>query len=168
MEETTQLTPDQRADLVAYLDGELEEGRTQEMERILAENATARQEVDLLTRTFSLLDALPRPTASAQLTARTMECLRVETATAPWVNRAWYHSLRRGLVAATWIVGLTLAGMAGYFAANRVAPEENVQLVKELPVIENIDAYSDVESIEFLQELEKKKVFNDDDSATQP
>lgn len=168
MDETTQLTAQQRADLVAYLDGELDEEQTQAMERFLAESAQARHEVDLLTRTFSLLDSLPRPNASAELTARTLAQLQTEGTAAPWMRRAWFRRARRGIVAASWLLGLVLAGLSGYYAANRLAPPEDVRLVKELPVIENLDAYSDVESIEFLKQLAKSKVFDDDHAARKP
>ncbi|MCH8828754.1 MAG: hypothetical protein IID45_04170, partial [Planctomycetes bacterium] len=56
MNETTRLSPQQRDDLVAYLDGELDEETTQSMERTLAHSPVARHEMDMLTRTWSLLD----------------------------------------------------------------------------------------------------------------
>ncbi len=167
MTEPTQLSVDQRAELVAYLDGELDESATQEMERVLAESADARHEVDMLARTFSLLDSLPRPNASSEFTRKTLFSLKAENAKEPWRERAWYRNARRGIVAVSWLVGLLLAVSTAYFAANRAAPVEDHRLIEELPVIENFDLYSDVGGIDELRDMAKHGVFNEEQTKTQ-
>jgi len=156
-----QLSAEQRTDLVAYLDGELNEDATQQMERLLAESPQARHEVDMLGRTFALLDTLPRPNASEEFSANTLAVLKAESDASRWIDRPWYRHTRRGLVLAVWVVGLVLAGTTGYFAANRFVPSEETRLIRELPVIENVDTYSDVD-FELLKELEKEDVFDDE------
>ena len=164
MNEPTQLSPDQRTELVAYLDGELSEDATVEMERVLANSSDARHEVDMLSRTFALLDTLPRPGASSEFTAKTKNSLQAEQAAFPWWQQKWYRNLHRGCVVGCWLLGLVLSGMLGYYAANRMVPRENTQLIRELPVIEKLDAYSDVDGMEFLKELDKQRVFDEDES----
>jgi len=168
MNEQTQLTPDQRENLVAYLDGELDEKSTEEIERLLAHSPAARQEVDLLTRTFALLDSLPRPEASTELTSKTLSSIRPEIPTPRWSGTNWYRHARRGIVAVSWMVGLMLAATTGYFAARHWRPPEDARLIRELPVIENLDTYRDVEDIRLLEEFAEHKVFEDDRSTDQP
>src|SRR3954451_11306178 len=66
------LTPNERADLVAYLDGELGEAESRAIATKLAHSATARREVEFLEKTWELLEYLPRPKASEDFTARTL------------------------------------------------------------------------------------------------
>ena len=80
MEKVLRLTSEQRADLVAYLDGELDESPTQEIDRILARSAVARHEVEALSRAWEMLDILPRPKASSTFTERTMSTLQLAEA----------------------------------------------------------------------------------------
>lgn len=165
MNEPRNIAPDQRTELVAYLDGELDEAATQKMERLLADSPDARYEVDMLSRTFSLLDTLPRPNASAEFSAKTLTNIRAAKTPLRWSEQAWYRHARRGAVLACWVVGLTLAGMTSYYAANRLHPEEDAQLIRDLPVIENLDAYSDVSGIEDVKALEKHGDFNEENDA---
>jgi anti-sigma factor RsiW len=168
MKDTTPLSPDQRAELVAYVDGELDESATHEMERVLAHSAEARHEVDMLGRTFALLDTLARPGASSEFTAKTLATLKAERAALPWPQQTWYRNVRRGAVVAVWLVGLALSASLGYYAANRLVPRPNRQLIQDLPVIERLDTYSDVHDIEFLRELKKHPVFDEDNKANPP
>ena len=59
--EQLRLTPDERADLVAYVDGELPETHARSIATKLTHSATARREVEMLQKTWELLDYLPRP-----------------------------------------------------------------------------------------------------------
>lgn len=162
MSDPTKLVPDQRAELAAYLDGELDEAATQAMERVLAESPEARHEVDMLARTFSLLDVLPRPNASTGFSAKTLSSLKAERIAPRWSDRGWYRQARRGAILACWVVGLSLAGATGYFAANRMGHDEDARLIRELPVIENLDAYSEVTSIEDVREMAKHGDFDEE------
>ena len=66
------LTPDDRSNLVAYLDGELNDAQARAMATKLTQSVTARREADALRKTWELLDLLPRPKASEDFTARTL------------------------------------------------------------------------------------------------
>ena len=69
--------PEMRGNLVAYLDGELDEAATQKIEQTLAENSDVRGEVESLARTFEMLDELPRQEVSEEFTARTLSTIQV-------------------------------------------------------------------------------------------
>ncbi len=66
------LSIDERANLVAYLDGELNDAQTRAIATKLTQSLTARKEVEALQKTWELLDLLPRPKASEDFTARTL------------------------------------------------------------------------------------------------
>src|SRR5579862_6854759 len=73
MGKPSRLTEQERADLVAYLDGELDAETSHALEAKLARDPAARTEVEQLRRTWELLDFLPKPEPSPNFTHRTME-----------------------------------------------------------------------------------------------
>jgi hypothetical protein len=52
-----------------------------------------------------------------------------------------------------------VAAVSVYVVADRNLNSENRALVRDLPVIERIDQYSNIESVEFLQQLQKEGLF---------
>jgi hypothetical protein len=63
------------AELVAYLDGELEPAAARRVEARLASDPQARARAAALKKTFDLLDYLPRPEPSTTFTTRTLDRL---------------------------------------------------------------------------------------------
>lgn len=63
------------AELVAYLDGELEAAAARRVEARLASDPLARARAAALKKTFDLLDYLPRPEPSTTFTTRTLDRL---------------------------------------------------------------------------------------------
>lgn len=154
---------DDRDDLVAYLDGELDEARSRELEHTLADSAVARQEVHELQRSFDLLDLLPLERASSEFTARTMSSIAVDgdetVDEQPVVD--WSGRTRRGAIVAGWIAALSLAAIGGFLLTNRWVGTEGDQLVRDLPVVENLDAYTEAGSLTFLAKLRDSRVLED-------
>ena len=74
------LNDDEKADLVAYLDGELDEPATQAVEAKIAADPDARAELDALKQTWGMLDYLPKTNPSPNFTNRTLERLSLEKA----------------------------------------------------------------------------------------
>jgi hypothetical protein len=171
MEKPTPLSPELRENLVAYLDGELDEETVEALEATLANSAEAREEVDMLTRTWSLMDKLPQPGPSQEFTLRTLTAIQMEAIPSQVTHRfTWYRHARRGTIVACLAMLLGIGAFFGYHTAHSFLffPEENVSVIQELDVIENLDNYSDVKDIEFLEELNKQKVFDEDpDTKTQ-
>lgn len=157
MDKMDRLTPEHRDNLVAYLDGELDAVATQTIERVIARNDVAHHEAESLSRTWQLLDHLPRPKASQQFTERTISSLRVAEVRAPVLTNVWSRRLRGGLIAFVVLGGLMVAGLIGFLATNRWIPNDSQKLLDDLPVVENLEAYSDVEEIRFLRELRSSK-----------
>src|SRR5213082_1219726 len=103
MAKLLRLSPEQRDNLAAYLDGELEETATQEIEQILSVSEVARHEVDMLSRTWDMLNSLPTHKASEEFTQKTVTSMRAgERPAPPLASRAVKQNARRGAVLAFW------------------------------------------------------------------
>ncbi len=119
MADQAPLSDRDRADLIAYLDGELDERRSRELEARLGRDPKARAEAEALRRTWALLDYLPRPEPSEQFTHRTLSRLSAlhPRPIGPLLRPHWVPwALGLG-----WVAALLLAGLAGY-GATRLLP----------------------------------------------
>ncbi len=169
MAKITRLTAEQRENLTAYLDGELDEAATQDIEQVLAASEVARHEVDMLSRTWDLLNVLPTHKASEEFTQKTMSNLRAAEHAGPSAaGEIVYRHARRGAVLALWAGVLGLCGYASFLAANHWIPNESEQLLDDYDVISNFDKYSEVGDIEFLKELQSKRTFSEHGSHDLP
>lgn len=157
MTEPSPLTEQERADLVAYLDGELTGEAARALETKLSRDPAVRAEAQSLQRTWELLDYLPRPQPTASFTHRTLERLSpVRTSEA----RRWR---RRGL-AAGWAAALLLAGWAGYATFSWVVPNSpgERELLRDLRLIESKRYYDLVEELDFWRALDTPELFGDE------
>jgi anti-sigma factor RsiW len=77
MSKFTRLTPEQREELIAYLDGELEPLRQETIEASLSQNQVARHDLNQLSKTYDLLTFLPKVTPTPELTERTLSRIEV-------------------------------------------------------------------------------------------
>jgi anti-sigma factor RsiW len=152
------LSIEERANLVAYLDGELNDAQARAIATKLTQSLTARREVDALQKTWELLDLLPRPKASEDFTARTLSVAihqgegRITSAAADLAQWA-------GLGLA-WAAASALLFVLGYFLTLRVWPNPTARLARDLPIAESLDEYRDVGSFEFLKQLDSSTEFD--------
>jgi anti-sigma factor RsiW len=164
MAKLQRLSQEQRENLAAYLDGELDDAATQEIEQVLASSEVARHEVDMLSRTWDMLSTLPTHKASEEFTQKTVTSLRaIENPVRSATSQAVARSTRRGGVLAMWAALLVVCGLVGFQATNRWIPNDSEQLLDDYPIIENLDKYSEVGSIEFLRVLKDRRTFADHD-----
>ncbi|WP_278465939.1 anti-sigma factor family protein [Gimesia maris] len=156
--------------LVAYLDGEVTEQEAIEVEQSLSTDEATRTHVDGLERTWELLDKLPIAKASQEFTDKTLSTIKtvqLEALAEAEQNRSGFLSnkskqqLRRVLIAAGWTVGLACSVAIGYLLTNQWVPDETDPLLEEFSFIENLDTYSEVQSLEFLEELKKSGTFDE-------
>lgn len=160
-----------QADLVAYLDGELDKQTAQDLEARLTRDPRARAELEALRQTWELLDYLPRPEPSASFTHRTLERVSALRPAA----RAGRNGEGRWPLWVTglgWAASLLLAAGAGFAALKLLASsgegkpspdplahlepaEVERQLVQNLRLLENKRLYENVDDIEFLRNLEE-------------
>jgi anti-sigma factor RsiW len=168
MSDKPPLNEQDRADLVAYLDGELDGDAARALEARLSKDGAVRTEADLLKQTYDLLDLLPRPEPSPTFTTRTLERLTPVKGTRPgqagsgprW--RAW-------LLGVGWAAALVLAFLTGMgivrYALGRHEPDDR-DLARELRLIENRGVYELGDNIEFLKQLSQPDLFGDDSSGS--
>lgn len=151
--EQLRLTPDERANLVAYIDGELPEPIARVLSTKLTHSATARQEVEVLKKTWELLGHLPLPQADAQFSERTILSIRrIESGGRAWGSSARLVSAWAVLVAA-YLVLASLSAAIGYGATRWLWPDPSGRLARDLSLAEHLEEYLDVGSFDFLKEL---------------
>jgi anti-sigma factor RsiW len=167
-----QLNDEDRAELVAYLDGELSEKASQAFEARLSRDAELRTEADVLKRTWDMLDFLPRAEPSASFTHETLERLAVQNTGGPGGTRLrlWKWAGYSG-----WAAAVLVAVGAGLFAAQFFGPavhpvsqspegqpvDVEILIIRDLDVIRNKRLYDNAEDINFVRSL--PEVFDDEE-----
>lgn len=152
-------------ELVAYLDGELTPEQSTRIERRMAEDPAYRARLNQLERAWDLLDTLNRSEADDDFVHSTVEMVAVQA-----VEEAKTQKLRTvqrrnfGWVA---MVLLVLAGTGiTYFTIKNRLAQPNRDLVRDLPLIERVDDYRNIDSLDFVKQLERENLFaaevNDD------
>jgi anti-sigma factor RsiW len=157
--EQLRLTPDERVDLVAYIDGELPEAHARSIETKLIHSATARREVEMLRKTWALLDHLARPQVSEKFTEKTISNIqRLDLGLRSWepTLAAWSALLARAIVCL--LIGGAFLGM-GYAATRWLWPDPTARLVQDLTLAEHLDEYLEVGTFEFLSQLADSREF---------
>ncbi len=144
--------------LVAYLDGELDAESRRHVEELLTSDTEVRRRLQELERTWNVLDNLDVASPGNQFTQTTLEMVAL----------AAHQDVRQSLAAAPrrrrrrWLAaGLCLlAALAGgFFTVVWLTPDPNRQLVEDLPLLENLDEYRQVDDIEFLRLLRNAGLF---------
>lgn len=163
MSKFTRLTPEQREELVAYLDGELDSSRQETIESSLSANQVARHDLNQLSKTYDLLNLLPRVTPNADLTQRTLSRIEVRESQV-WTAKSFsLGKLRRYAMGAIWFVVISATAVGAFQFSQQFKPDPVQLLLEDLPVIENVDRYSVIDGdIELLRKLREEKIFEED------
>jgi anti-sigma factor RsiW len=157
----------EQADLVAYLDGELAGAAARALEVKLSLDPAARAEAESLKRTWGLLDYLPKPEPSPNFTHRTLEKMApIPTATfTPFRPR----SLRPWWIGVGWAAAILAAATTGYLGVGLTGPGRDtteLELTRDLSVIENKRFYDHVDDLDFLKSLDQPDLFGEDASGS--
>lgn len=163
MSEAGSYNPEDRSydQLVAYLDGELDAESSLLVERRLADDEDFRRELRQLQSTWDLLDELPKSEVSEQFTQTTVEMvvlkanedLEERKKTANVTSQLW------------WLLGgcgLLATALASYWLIAGLLARPNEQLVRDLPVIEDVELYRVVDSVEYLRQLDESGLFDEE------
>jgi anti-sigma factor RsiW len=160
---------EERAHLVAYLDGELDEAAARAVEAKLGRDPKARAEADALRQTWDLLDYLPKAEPSPAFTNRTLD--RVSALKPSMSTRLFKRPWNRWAFRLSWAAAVLAAVGLGYAVVRWMpqrympgASQNEQQLVRDLRVIENLNLYQNVDDIQFLHDLEQPDLFGDDRS----
>ncbi|MEQ8790604.1 MAG: hypothetical protein RIC55_30180 [Pirellulaceae bacterium] len=152
--------------LVAYLDDELDADAAAAVERRLADDPAYQQKLRELQKTWDLLDNLPQASVGERFAQTTVE-LVVQSAAADAEQKKSSLQWRLWLLRVGSVAAAVLAGFVGYLLVTAFASRSNNQLVRDLPVIENADAYRYAGSVEFLEELDREGLFADQESGNE-
>lgn len=158
MKKIVRVSSDLRSNLVAYLDGELEEDESRDVEMLLAQSEVARHDVEMLSRSFDLLEMLPREKASDTFTQQTLASVAALDKQIPLVHQRWFGWLQRGLAIFLWVTVLAVAGFGGYVVGQQVWPSHSEQILEDLPLYQNLHLYQEIGDIEFLDQLEQRQL----------
>lgn len=153
--------------LVAYLDGELDDESSREIEQRLTSDSALRDQLTRLERTWDALDELEQIEVDEGFTKTTIEMVAVaaEEEYQQEESQRPVQRRRRWLLGAA---GLAVACLAGAAFVWGFAPDPNQELIEDLPVLQRLDEYQQIDDIEFLKLLHEKKLFateaEDDDA----
>lgn len=160
---TADEAPDE--ELVAYLDGELEDAAAREIEQKIANDPIARTKTQSLKKTYDLLDYLPRPEPSADFATKTV------TQILPYSQPSTSHSsinesIPRPRIAWPWlsiaaafsiVIGLAIG------LITRTPSTKELPLTPDLlPLLSRLSFYNGVDDLEFLRKLDRPDLFGDD------
>lgn len=159
MDDQQRLTPDERQELVAFLDGELDDQSERQLRTKIERSATARREVDVLKRTWEMLDFLPMPEAPTTFSQQTIELLAVADRERDHSERtavAFGNSLLLSLIGVTMLAGAFFLGLYGI----GLVPDANRELIADLPIIERYSEYRAAQDIQFIRMLRDLKTLD--------
>jgi hypothetical protein len=159
MADHLRLTADERADLVAFLDGELVEERVRILEEKLTRSLSGRREIESLKSTWDLLDLLPRPPADEAFTERTLTLASGRPDGDDRLVGAARIVVRRVLSLSIALGVLTLCGLTGYAATRWIWPDPTARLARDLTIAERLEDYQAVGSFDFLRRLDESTLF---------
>ena len=153
--------PDQAVsheDLVAYLDGELDEPASRRIEELLATDPKVRQTLQQLERTWDLLDKIEASEVDDKLAESTLEMVTLAAAEEASRQAAELPRRRRR----QWLLGTTgvlAAALAGFFAVVLLRRDPQRQLLEDLPLLEDYDQYRQIDDFQFLRMLHDEGLF---------
>ena len=151
--EQQRLSPVERANLVAYLDGELNEAESRAIATKLSLSPTARREVEALEQTWELLEQLPRLKAPENFTEKTLTEVRQLDEAGGRLESALATNISRLLQASAWVAASAVAFVLGFVLIHFFWPNPTARLARDLSVAEHLDEYRDVGDFDFLKEL---------------
>ncbi len=147
--------------LVAYLDGELDAESSLQVERRLAEDANFRRELQQLQRTWDMLDELPKAEVSEAFTQTTVEM--VVLSAEHELQEEGKRVVRRGRL--LWAIGgggLVATACVSFWLMSTYLSRSNERLVRDLPVIEDIELLRVADNMEFVRQLDKSGLFDEE------
>lgn len=176
----TQIDDDEPIDeqltkLVSYLDGELSDAQTDQVERTLIDDPNMRSHADILSRTWAMLDDLEEVSASKQFTQDTLATISTEAVAAEQkvpghVRRGFFEAMARYKILPCFLLGV-LGAAAGMMFSERAderrlerSEEVAAAVARDALVVENLDMllkddlYRIVPDAETLQDLKLDNV----------
>jgi anti-sigma factor RsiW len=145
-------------ELVAYLDGELDEEGARHLEQRLAAEEPLRKRLQQLAHSWDLLDQLPRTNVDDKFARTTVQT--VTLAIAQQVNEdEQAEPARRRWRWVGSVAAVGACGVAGFLLVAGIRGRPNDRLLRDLPVIENVELYRQAGDLDFLHKLQDEGLF---------
>jgi hypothetical protein len=139
-------------EIVAYLDGELSPADSARVEQRLASDEAFRQQLQGMERAWKALDELPLAVVDDKFAKTTME-MTVRTAAAEVKAKTVAMPVQvRRRRRSSWL-GAVAAALVGFMIVRLAWQNPDRMLLADLPVIDNVDIYSQFQQPEFLVAL---------------
>lgn len=159
--DTQRLSPQERENLVAYLDGELSDQESRAMALKLTHSVSARRDVASLMAAWELLDQLPRPEDPVGFAGQTLAAVLQGS---QGLDRRLDLVTNWGAILARWglaALAASLAVVAGFAIAVWVVPSPTARLARQLSIAESLAEYEAVHGdFEFLRRLDELPELN--------
>jgi anti-sigma factor RsiW len=145
-------------EIVAYLDGELDTEAMARVERRLTDDPGYRSRLSQLQHAWDLLDNLRRTEADDEFVQSTVAMVAVQAEQEAKTQKLRIVRQRNmAWLALAAVALLSIAG--GYAALHRRMTRADRNLVRDLPVIEHVDEYLNIDDVSFLKQLERENLF---------
>lgn len=164
MDDKPAIDENERADLVAYLDGELVGRAAAEVEAKLARSEALRREAGAIQGAYDLLDFLPMPATTPDFTRRTVVFVEQPRTKEPFVGAGQKSRWLGALPVVVFLAGIVAAFFAGCRLTS-AASDPRRQLLENLPVIERFEEYRVARDLELLRALHDQRVLDQLDQA---
>lgn len=160
-------------ELVAYLDGELDEAAARRVEERLSSDEQARSRLNQLAASWDLLDQLPKATVDENFTRTTVSMVALKASEDLQATKAQLPVVRRR----RWVAGVAAAlaaAMVGFAGVLFALPDPNEPLLTNLPLVRDFDQYLDLgmgdaaAEIAFLRRLHEEELFTSKATETAP
>ncbi len=158
-------TPGEAEDdeLVAYLDGELDAETARRLEQRLEADQQLRRKYRQMAASWDLLDQLPRAKVDDAFTRHTVETVAIAVSDDVQTTEMSEPRRRRLRWGITGIAALAAAA-TGFALIAALRPSSNDKLLRDLPVIENLELYQQAHDIDFLRKMHDDGLFPEESS----
>ena len=179
LDKTPDPLPVADADLIAYLDGELDGPDAQAVQDKLALDPVARSKAAALKKTFDLLDYLPKPEPSVDFATRTLTKLQpvlsgqslplAPVPSTPGLSAIPTPSRFGWLGGIVWLAAAIVAALGGYGAHLALRPyvdgssrDSDELMFADTQMIRSLPLYLGVDDLDYLKSLNEPDLFAPD------
>ena len=142
-------------EIVAYLDGELSPEESARVEQRLASDESYRQQLQSIERAWLALDQLPQEYVDDQFSRTTME-LAVKVAAAEVHERTMSLPIVQRRRRISSVLAACVAAALGFLIFRLAWQGVDRALLADLPVVDNVDVYTQFDSPTFIRSLQQE------------
>ena len=155
MPEPTEDNLQRLEEIVAYLDGELSPEESARVERRLASDESYRQQLQGIKRAWAALDELPQSYVDERFSRTTME-MAVKAAASEVQERTMALPVMQRRRRLSTLLAACAAAALGFLLFRLAWHGADRALLADLPVIDNVDIYTQFDSPKFLRTLQQE------------